>query len=214
MKFRVRIGSVGESMYSYLPILKFAADGGHGETALPGYVSLFAGAEHGCWKRRNDIVELYDGLRPSLLGYLGCLGLSTDEAEDVIQECFLRLMHHLLRNRGEQNLRGWVFRVAHNLAMDLFRSSRSVGLESVLNEETRLREVADSSLSPEELAMQREEVRRVKEAITHLTPRQRYAVLLRAEGLRYHEISSVLHISAQSVGELLQRALARLAGDL
>jgi DNA-directed RNA polymerase specialized sigma24 family protein len=50
--------------------------------------------------------------------------------------------------------------------------------------------------------------------MSRLTQLQRYAVLLRAEGLRYREISEVLGVSTQRVIELVQRALARLSGDL
>jgi RNA polymerase sigma-70 factor (ECF subfamily) len=77
-----------------------------------------------------------------------------------------------------------------------------------------LTKFVDSSLSPEELVIRKEELSRVQAAMSRLTQQQRYAVLLRAEGLRYREISEVLGVSTQRVIELVQRALARLSGDL
>ncbi len=138
-----------------------------------------------------------------------------DESEGHHQECFLRLVRHLANKRDEENLRGWLFRVAHNLTMDMFRAGKRYVAESADEEGfPPAHEIADTSLSPEEVAIKREELRRVWAAMGRLTQQQRYAVLLRAEGLRYREISAVLGIPTQRIGELVQRALARLAGEV
>lgn len=73
---------------------------------------------------RQRIIELYDALRPSLRAYLYCLGISSDRAEDIIQETCLRLVRHLPEESNADNLRGWVIRVAHNLSKDVYRSPR------------------------------------------------------------------------------------------
>jgi RNA polymerase sigma-70 factor (ECF subfamily) len=177
-------------------------------------VSLFVHSENGVSKRRNQVAKLYDEIRPALMAYLGGLGLSVDESEDIIQECFLRLVRHLASKRDEENLRGWLFRVAHNLTMDLFRAGKRYIAESTDEDDSLVLEVVDTSLSPEEIVIKREELRRVWAAMGRLTQQQRYAVLLRAEGLRYREISAVLGMPTQRVGELVQRALARLAGGV
>jgi RNA polymerase sigma-70 factor (ECF subfamily) len=177
-------------------------------------VSLFVHSENGVSKRRNQVAKLYDEIRPSLMAYLGGLGLSVDESEDIIQECFLRLVRHLASKRDEENLRGWLFRVAHNLTMDLFRAGKRYIAESTDEDDSPVLEVADTSLSPEEIVIKREELRRVWTAMGRLTQQQRYAVLLRAEGLRYREISAVLGMPTQRIGELVQRALTRLAGEV
>src|SRR5271157_1081081 len=72
----------------------------------------------------QQIVELYDEVRPSLNAYLCWLGMNADQAEDVIQETFLRLICCRFRPGSENTLRGWVFRVAHNLSMDVHRFQR------------------------------------------------------------------------------------------
>jgi len=194
--------------------LRFAADIPSSQADLPGYVSLFVHADHGPSKRKSHIVKLYDEVRPSLMAYLSSLDLSVEEAEDIVQESFLRLVRHLAARREEENLRGWLFRVAHNLTMDLFRAGKRYIAQSVDGEASPVPEPVDTSLGPEELALKREELRRVWAAMGRLTPQQRYAVLLRAEGLRYREIGIVLGMNTQRVAELVQRALARLAGDV
>src|SRR5580704_7726287 len=63
------------------------------------------------------VIELFDESRDSLLRYAISLGLSTSDGEEIIQEVFLALFRHLQLGRPASNLRGWLFRVAHNLAL-------------------------------------------------------------------------------------------------
>lgn len=177
-------------------------------------MGLSASIDHGGSKMRKSIVDLYDSLRPGLSAYLISLGLSRSQAEDVVHDTFLKLIEHLTNTNDEQDLRGWVFRVAHNLAINLHQSAYHRLSDYIGGDELSLGRLADSSLSPEELVLKKEELHRVQTAMSRLTQQQRYAVLLRAEGLRYREISEVLGVSTQRVTELVQRALERLAGDL
>lgn len=192
-------------------ILWFSAGGSGRDVALPAHLGLLADADQANLKRRNHIIELYDSLRPSLFAYLCCLGLSSEEAEDLIQESFLRLVRHLLSEGDEHNLRGWLFRVAHNLSIDLFRSGRK---EAQAAGDDDFASWIDPGLNPEEIAIKKEELIRLRAAMARLTAQQRFTVLMRAEGLRYREIAGVLGISVQRVAELVERALTRLAGDL
>lgn len=192
--------------------LRFAADGAEiDEPVSP--MSLFAEAQQPQPTREGLVIDLYDRLRPSLLTYLGGLGLTLNEAEDVIHDCFVRLFDHLRARQNDQNLRGWMFRVAHNLAMDLFREGRQINRVGA-DEADLVELLADSSLSPADRAIRDEEIGRLRVALDRLTPQQRSAVLLRAEELRFREIAAILGVSTKRVSELIQRALARLTGDL
>jgi RNA polymerase sigma factor (sigma-70 family) len=162
--------------------------------------------------REQQVVDLYDQLRPGLLSYLCGLGLSRSESEDVVQESFLRLFDHLTTRKAPDSWNAWIFRVAHNLAIDLFRrGQRYMALDNDLD---ILAVLSDASPDPEQNALHNEELRRVQHALQHLTQQQRSAVLLRAEELRYREIASVMGVSTKRVCELVHRALALLAGDL
>src|SRR6266481_8118382 len=63
-----------------------------------------------------EATKLYRDLRKPLLRYLVCLGLSMDEAQDVVQDAFLGLHRHLAAGGSQENIRGWLFRVAHTQA--------------------------------------------------------------------------------------------------
>jgi RNA polymerase sigma-70 factor (ECF subfamily) len=156
---------------------------------------------------------MYDALSPSLLSYLHNLRISVDEAEDVVQEVFLRLANHLRKGGEESNLRSWTYQVAHNLAMDIHRTARRNRSNSEVGDEVE-NELVDPTSDPEQAYLNKEEIKRVQDAMEQLTKQQRNSVLLRAQGLRYAEIASVLRVSEQRALVLVKRALLRLAGGL
>jgi len=68
----------------------------------------------------DRILELFNEMRAPVLRHLLWMNLRPDQAEDVLQETFLRLYQHLLRDEfSRRNLRGWIWRVAHNLGVNL-----------------------------------------------------------------------------------------------
>ena len=159
------------------------------------------------------MIELYDLLKPSLHAYLCYLGMNKDQAEDVIQDTFVRLLSCRFDGASEDNLRAWVFRVAHNLSMDVHRAERRWSRSNDDEPHSAIRERIDPSSSPEQQVLLEERMRRFQNAFAQLTPKQRQCVLLRAEGFRYREIAVTLGVSIQRVGELMQRSFALLEAD-
>src|SRR5215470_15557014 len=62
------------------------------------------------------VLSHYDAEHRSLRRYLGYLGVTDANAQEIVQETFLKLHVHLLAQGNRQNLKGWLYRVAHNLA--------------------------------------------------------------------------------------------------
>jgi RNA polymerase sigma-70 factor, ECF subfamily len=95
-----------------------------------------------------EATTLYRELRKPLLRYLVCLGLSGDEAQDVVQDAFLILHRHLASGGSQENIRGWLFRVAHNQARNRqnrydrnFSAASEARLDAVSHEATPERAV-------------------------------------------------------------------------
>jgi len=164
--------------------------------------------------RRKQIADLYDEVRPSLFAYLMGMGIRADRAEDIVQEAFLRLVRHLLSGGKEDNLPGWLFRVAHNLCIDMYRSDQRIFFEKVPEDEVGSSDHISSQPTPEQTYLHNEYLMRIRLAMSRLTPRQRSCVLLRAERLRYRDIAPVLGVSVQRVCRLMSKALGRLAEEL
>src|ERR1700744_5913298 len=64
-----------------------------------------------------EVMALFEQFRDPLLRYALSFGICIHDAEEITQEVFLSLFRHLQSGRSRRNLRGWIFRVGHNLAL-------------------------------------------------------------------------------------------------
>jgi RNA polymerase sigma-70 factor, ECF subfamily len=165
--------------------------------------------------------------RRELTGFCYRLLGSPFEAEDAVQETFVRAWRAYGGFEGRSSLRSWLYRIATNVCLDMAdareRRARPMDLgparepiESNLNalpEVTWIEPVPDSSVAdPAEVAAKRETIRLAfVAALQHLPPRQR-AVLILREVFRWKstEVSELLETSVASVNSALQRARATL----
>jgi RNA polymerase sigma-70 factor, ECF subfamily len=155
------------------------------------------------------VIELFDESRDSLLRYAVSLGLSTSDGEEIIQEVFLALFRHLQLGRDGSNLRGWLFRVAHNLALKQRNASYKLQQKRHPDGEIIYRQL-DPTPNPEEQLMHSQRQERLRAVLQALPEQDRCCLNLRAEGLRYREIANILGMSLGAVSISLTRALARL----
>jgi RNA polymerase sigma-70 factor (ECF subfamily) len=156
------------------------------------------------------IVELYDTLRPSLYRYLINSGLSPQDVEEVVQEAFLRLYRHMRAGGNEENLRAWVYQVAHNLSSN-FRKSRRRLVDATPQMWEQISQSAfDSAPGPEEQLLEKERHVRIRDGLTKLTQLQRDCLNLRLEGFRYREIGEILNVGTSTVAGSLRNAITRI----
>lgn len=157
----------------------------------------------------EHVIALFDELRSRLLRYVLGFHLSSADAEEIIQEAFLALFQHLQQGRSRENLHGWIFRVVHNLSLKrLAKNGRCVELEANGN----FAELClDPRPNPEEQASSRQRRQRLLAVLEALPDQDQQCLRLRAEGLRYREISAVLGMSLGSISASLARSLARLS---
>jgi RNA polymerase sigma-70 factor (ECF subfamily) len=151
----------------------------------------------------SEVVDQFDQLRAPLLRYLLSFGLPVQDCEEIVQETFLALFRHLQQGRSQSNLRGWLFRVAHNLGLRKRQRSRTSEQISDL--------VADPGPNPEDQFVASQKERRIQAVLEALPEQDRRCLSLRAEGLRYREIAEVLDMSLGAVSQALTRSVARIA---
>lgn len=154
---------------------------------------------------------MFDELRDRLFRYLLALGLPPHDGEEIIQESFLLLFQHLQRGKSRENLRGWIFRVARNLALKQRTANQLRLLLTVQFEETSPQQRPHPGLNPEEHLQSKQRQVRLLAVVEALSEQDQSCLYLRAEGLRYREIAQALGISLGSVGASLARSLARLS---
>ena len=122
------------------------------------------------------------------------------DAEDVVQETFLKLLHHLTVEREQSNLRGWLFTVAAHAARDRQRRRSQVDPVGASPRPAR---------RPPQLPDEDGRLRVAREALQRLPDRDRLLLALRAQELSYRDIAVAARIRPSSVGRLLARALDR-----
>lgn len=133
-------------------------------------------------------------------------------AGDVTQEVFIRLCTELRTQRGVSDVRAWLFRVAHNLAIDEQRRLRARGAhESPVDPAEFAFVLSDPAPSAEHELLRRERHGWLRGALQHLSSQERRCLFLRAQGLRYREIAAVLDIRIPTVVTFLTRAIQKLA---
>jgi RNA polymerase sigma-70 factor, ECF subfamily len=97
----------------------------------------------------REVMELFEQFRNPLLRYALSFGISVYDAEEVTQEVFLSLFRHLQLRRSRKNLRGWIFRVGHNLALKQLYANRRSHAKTT-SDWTIAEEQFDPSPDPEE----------------------------------------------------------------
>ncbi len=155
------------------------------------------------------VVHLFDQLQDRLASYVLAFGLPLHDAEDIVQETFLSLFHHLDRGRPRWNLQGWLFRVAHNLALKRRRAIRTIATD--VDHDEIVAKHPDPAYNAEQhvaFTQTQERLRAVFEALPELDQR---CLTLRAEGLKYREIARILGISLGAVSLSLSRSLAKMS---
>jgi RNA polymerase sigma factor (sigma-70 family) len=144
---------------------------------------------------------IHDRYRQRLFVYSRqMLGGSQQDAEDALQDVFLRAYSSLRVSDNPVSLRAWLYRVAHNRCIDHLRKPVPPAIDLF---ETSRRPLHDPTVEAE----RREDLRRLIEDVRRLPEQQRSALLMREmDGLSYAELSEALGVSLQAVKSLLVRA--------
>src|SRR5271170_2186771 len=112
------------------------------------------------------VIRLFDQFQGRVLSYVLTCGLSLHDSEDIVQETFLALFRHLELGRPRTNLNGWLFRVAHNLALK--RRTTNQTTERNLIDDSALAQQPCPSLNAEEefsFSQMQQRLRAVLEAL-------------------------------------------------
>lgn len=151
------------------------------------------------------LVTRYHG---PLLSYVTSQLKDRSKAEDIVQETFIRLIRHLKRHGGMDQLRSWLYKVALNLCRDYWRSA---SYRSEYTAAAELADDADPSPRAEELIERQETVRQLAESLAWLPEVQQEVVRMRFfHELKLHEIAELLELPLSSVKSHLYGALRKL----
>ena len=185
--------------------------------ALPDELTLVNGAREGNADAFNDLVRRYER---KIYRLAMNITQNAEDAEDVLQETFVKAYEHLGDFQGNSKFYTWLVRIAVNEALMKLRkrkSDRTVPLDEPVDtgEETVVREIAVWDQDPETKYSQEELSRILREAIDSLRPAFRTVFVLRdIEELSTEETAQALNISVPAVKSRLLRARLQLREKL
>jgi RNA polymerase sigma factor (sigma-70 family) len=158
--------------------------------------------------RHAELLALAEKLRPELHRYCARLMGSVIDGEDVVQDTFARAFVALDELEEDAPLRAWLFRIAHNRALDLLRSRAIRAAEPI----EAAREVADpESPDPMEVLMRREAVETAVSRFVELPTVQRSVLILKdVLDQSLEEIAAMLDLTVNAVKAHLARGRTRL----
>jgi len=157
----------------------------------------------------RDMMLLVEPMIPGLRRYARALMRDTSDADDLVQDCLERAVSRWHQRREDGSLRGWMYAILHNLAMNRLnqrsRRGEHVPVDSV-PERTLVQEATQESAV---------HGRDIVQAVGRLPENQKAVLLLiSVEDLSYAEAADVLDIPIGTVMSRLSRARARLRDDM
>ena len=199
--------------YSVRVTIPFTSDGDTGKclgyTASSKDQDLVFAARSGCRQAFNELWDLY-----SRRVYRTLLGVTNNpqDAEDALQDAFLRAFLAIESFEGRANFYTWLTRIAINSALGILRKRRcrpetSLDPSSQREDEGPQEEFRDLAPDPEQIYAEREEREKLMQAIQRLPPQLRKATQARmTENCSVKELACRLNISEAAAKSRLHRA--------
>jgi len=180
--------------------------------------SLVAFAQKGDKDAYRELVERYQKKAFAVAFEITRL---REDAEDVVQEAFVKAFLALPHFKGESSFYTWFRRIVYNLAIDL-RRHRTRMVEDIEYEDDIITINSAPFPSPNEALSRKEEAKRINNVLDALSPEHRAVIMLRdVEGLSYDEIAQNLNIQRGTVmsrlfyaRKYMQKALKDLEFDV
>lgn len=164
----------------------------------------------------ETLVDLYSG---DIYALLYRLTANAEEARDLTQDTFLRVIRSIKGFRGQSELKTWLFRIAINESRNRFRGwkrrrrDQTISLDATIGDsDTRIHEtLSDRSESPEEAALAHEREYALEAALLEIPDVYREAIILcDVEGMSYEETAAALGVGIGTVKSRISRGREEL----
>ena len=176
---------------------------------------LVKAVREGDSEKYAEIIERYQG---KLFVYIFRLVGNREEAEDLLQDVFIKTYRNLNSFDAERKFSSWIYRIAHNEAVNYIKRKslkRFIPWESITSIKDKLESSSSSEEGADEKWLRKETSQEVEKAILKLPLKYRQVLTLRYYSDKsYEEISEVLGRPVNTVGTLINRAKKKLAEEL
>ncbi|MBM6619910.1 RNA polymerase sigma factor SigX [Bacillus suaedaesalsae] len=155
--------------------------------------------------------ELYDKYHQDLFQFLFYMVRNREQAEDLVQEVYIKVLKAYERFEGKSSEKTWLFSIARHVAIDHFRKQKGWKQRLMETFDWNTQQVKDNQPLPEEITLQNEEIKQMYYCLDHVTVDQRAVILLRyMQSLSITETAEALGWTESKVKTTQHRALKQL----
>ncbi|WP_275670714.1 RNA polymerase sigma factor SigX [Neobacillus notoginsengisoli] len=159
--------------------------------------------------------ELYENYHQDVFQFLFYMVRSKEQAEDLVQEVYIRVLKSYSRFEGKSSEKTWLFSIARNVAIDHFRKQKGWKQKLLEKFDWSTAQVKDHQPLPDEIAIQREEVQGMFKSLDLCTVDQRAVIIMRfLHDLSIAETAKVLGWSESKVKTTQHRAIKVLKAQM
>ncbi len=161
-----------------------------------------------CLKDPEVFGELIDRYEGKLIRYIQRISAyRSDEAEEILQEVFLKAWKNLNDFDTKLSFSSWIYRITHNETISQFRKTKSRGENKLIPLDEQVFQVIANDMEIGEIIDQKERNQQVTRCISMLSPNHQEVLILKyLEDKSYEEISDILQKPMGTVATLLNRA--------
>ncbi|ALC90078.1 RNA polymerase subunit sigma [Bacillus sp. FJAT-18017] len=159
--------------------------------------------------------ELYTKYHQEVFQFLFYMVRSKEQAEDLVQEVYIRVLRSYSRFEGKSSEKTWLFSIARNVAIDHFRKQKGWKQKLLEKFDWSTAQVRDHQPLPEEIALQREEIKGMFKCLDLCTHDQRAVLIMRyLNDLSIAETATVLGWTESKVKTTQHRAIKVLKAHM
>lgn len=159
--------------------------------------------------------ELYTKYHQDVFQFLFYMVKNREQAEDLVQEVYIRVLKSYKRFEGKSSEKTWLFSIARNVAIDSFRKQKGWKQRIIEKFDWSTQQVKDDQLIPEEIALQKEEYQYIYQCLDHCTVDQRMVIIMRyIQELSISETAEALGWTESKVKTTQHRALKVLKKEM
>ncbi|MED1068666.1 RNA polymerase sigma factor SigX [Bacillus paralicheniformis] len=152
--------------------------------------------------------KIYDQYHQDLFQFLFYMVKDKNQAEDLVQEVYIRVLHSYETFEGRSSEKTWLLSIARHVAIDWFRKQQTIRQRILGTFDWDKQDVKDRKPLPEDIVMQNENLKEIFEALDRCTLDQRSVIVLRfIQGYSISETAKALNFSESKVKTTQHRGL-------
>lgn len=152
--------------------------------------------------------DLYSKYHHDIFKFLFYMVKNREQAEDLVQEVYIRVLNSYHRFEGKSSEKTWLFSIARNVAIDHFRKQKGWKQRMIEKFDWSTQQVKDLRPIPEEIATQNEEIQLMYHCLDQCTVDQRMVLVMRfIQDLSIAETATALNWTESKVKTTQHRAL-------